>query len=49
MQKAQCVNIIGADSVEANKVIDNLKEKERLNCENVKEDNPDLISVVIWI
>jgi hypothetical protein len=35
-----CELILGDDSVEANKVIDNLKEKERLNCENFKEDNP---------
>lgn len=43
LQKAQCVNInLGTDPVEVNRVIDNLKEKELLNCESFMEGNPEV-------
>jgi hypothetical protein len=41
--KAQCVNInLGHDSLESNKVIDNLKESERLMSDKFLKDNPEI-------
>jgi len=43
LHKAQCVNIsFGTDTIEANKLVDQLKEKEKLRCEQFREENPEV-------
>lgn len=43
LYKAQRVNInLGSDTIGANKVIENLKKKELLTCEQFTDDNPEV-------
>ena len=43
LHKAQCVDIsFSNDTIEANKLVDQLKENEKLSCEQFREENPEV-------